>query len=462
MQTRKTLAILAVAALAVAGLTACGNGDDNGGGAETVDPTPDPNPDVAVDPDPDPDSDGSEGFTGDPVTLTWSGWDLARGTEFQDLTEAFNAQHDNITIELVDYPNAEWIVAMTADLAAGTAPDLITLRNITDAVTWGGAGQLHDVSDIVAGLDPDTAMRDVYVIGDGTWGVPFRADHWVLYYNIDMFEAAGVDLPDGTWTWDDYHDAAVALRDSGTLDTGVSPAYQHNWPSTVSAFAHVQTLPRVDLWSGDMNWLAPYYERALARDAERLQPNFGAVTTGSLHHLAEFGQQRVAMTYMGTWFMAQLIDPEQNVDDFRWGLAPVPQFDNSTTGLNNVPTTVGGPTGVGINVNLSGDELAAARVFLTWVVGPEGAMVLANRGQTAPLMTDAAMTALTSAPGMPNDELALFALGTRTVGLENLPDERSSILTQIFGDFHTEVMSGSTSIERGVENAERRFVEELG
>jgi multiple sugar transport system substrate-binding protein len=454
MKIRKTGAILAALALTAAALSGCGNG--NGDDAGTT-PAPDATEPAGDAGDDDPTPPGDDGEV---IVLRWAAWDLDRSTEFHDLAETFNATHDGIYIELVDYPNAEWEVVMTADLAAGAAPELVTIRTINNNVLWGGAGQLHDVSDLVADLDPATAMADIYRLGDGIWGVPFRADHWMLYYNIDLFEEAGVDLPDGSWTWDDFHDVAVQLRDN--LPDGVLPNYQHNWASTVSAFAHVQTLPAVDIFDGDMSWLAPFYEWAIARDNEGLQPNFGEVTTGSLHHLAEFGQQRVAMVPMGSWFMAQILDPEQDTQDFRWGVAPVPQFDRTTTGMGNVPTTVGGPTGVGINASVSGAQLEAARTFLSWVAGPEGAMVLAQRGQLAPLMTDAAMAALTGAPGMPSDELSLFAIGTRTVGLENRPDPRTGMYTQILGEFHTNVMSQSVTIEEGIRYAEATFEEEIG
>jgi len=216
------------------------------------------------------------------------------------------------------------------------------------------------------------------------YGVPYRADHWVLFYNKDLFREAGVDFPDGSWTWEDFNNAARELR--AGLPDGVFPAYQHIWPSTVSAFAHTQT-PGADLFSDDWSWLEPFYQWALERDREQLQTNFGSVTTGTLHHNAEFGQQRAAMAHMGTWFIQSMLNPEMNMDDFEWGMAPVPQFDESTTGANATPVTVGGPTGVAINAGIDGARVEAARTFLSWIAAEGGAQVLAERGQMTPLMT---------------------------------------------------------------------------
>ncbi|MDR2722740.1 MAG: extracellular solute-binding protein, partial [Cellulomonadaceae bacterium] len=292
MMNRKMLAGIGLAAAAALTLTACGgNSNNNANGAV--------------------DADGN-------ITLTWGGWDLDRVPEFNALASAFNDSQDGITVQTVDYPNSEWLTAMTADLAAGSAPDIVTLRGLPEFATWSAGGQLRDLSHIASELDPSTQSRDIFDHDGQIQGLPWRQDHWVVYYNQDLFTAAGVDFPDGSWTWDEYVETAQALKDG--LPDGVFPAYQHGWgDSTVAGFAIVQT-PGVDLFAGNFDFLAPYYERALTLDDEGLQPSFGTVTTGSLHHLGEFGQQRVAMVPMGSWFMSQLVDDGNEVDDFAWGV----------------------------------------------------------------------------------------------------------------------------------------------
>ena len=50
-----------------------------------------------------------------------------------------------------------------------------------------------------------------------------------------MFAAAGIDEPDGSWTWDDFADLAAELTSAleGT-DYRAKGAYMHNWQSTLT------------------------------------------------------------------------------------------------------------------------------------------------------------------------------------------------------------------------------------
>ena len=48
---------------------------------------------------------------------------------------------------------------------------------------------------------------------DKTWGLPWISQPVILYYNPDLFSAAGVAPPDDTWTWDTFKQAAAQLTD---------------------------------------------------------------------------------------------------------------------------------------------------------------------------------------------------------------------------------------------------------
>jgi multiple sugar transport system substrate-binding protein len=60
-----------------------------------------------------------------------------------------------------------------------------------------------------------------------TYGLPWIAQPVVLYYNPDLFSAAGVNPPDDTWTWDSFKDAAAKLTNK---DAGVYGTSFNDWP----------------------------------------------------------------------------------------------------------------------------------------------------------------------------------------------------------------------------------------
>ena len=60
-----------------------------------------------------------------------------------------------------------------------------------------------------------------YASYDGvTYGYPIRSTIEGIWYNKDMFDAAGIEYPDGSWTWDEYKAIAEKLT-SGEGDSKV-------------------------------------------------------------------------------------------------------------------------------------------------------------------------------------------------------------------------------------------------
>ncbi len=334
---------------------------------------------------------GGEETTADgPVTLTLAGWSLDSTPEFQTLADAYHEANPEVTVEVVEYPAGnDYATAMTADLAAGTAPDVYVLKNLKDFVTYSNGQQLLDVSDVVGELDPATGGLDQYEAEDGkSYAVPYRQDSWVLYYDKDLFAQAGVAEPDGSWTWEDYGTAAQDITEALSAD-GVKGTYLHNWQSTVQGFALAQG-EDADLLSGDYAYLAPFYERALALQDAGAQADFGTITTNTLTYQGEFGLQKAAMLPMGTWYTATLIAQQASgeANDFEWGIAPIPQADASTTGTDSTPVTFGDPTGLGINPKTDEAKIGAAKDFLRFAAGEEGANALAEIGITPALTND--------------------------------------------------------------------------
>ena len=331
-----------------------------------------------------------------PVTISLAGWSLATTPEFQTLADGFHAAHPNVTVELKEYDAANYDTQMIADLAAGTAPDVVTLKDLKNFYTYQAGKQLLDVSDVAKGLCDNVSGADNYEVDGKTYAIPYRQDSWVLYYNKDLFEKAGVAIPDGSWTWDDYADTAkeltTNLKAAGSTALGT---YQHSWQSTVQGFALAQT-PDVDLTDGDYSYLKPYYDRVLDLQKSGAQVDYGTVTTNKLTYQAQFGKQQAAMMLMGSWYVATLLAQQKSgdADKFDWGIAPAPQFDSSTTGTDNTPVTFGDPTGLAINAATAKDDkkLAAAKEFLAYVATAEAAKALAGIGITSSYLDDRSST----------------------------------------------------------------------
>jgi multiple sugar transport system substrate-binding protein len=396
---------------------------------------------------------------GGPVTISVSGWSLATTPEFQVLADGFTAENPDVTVELKEYDPVNYNTLLTADLAAGSGPDVIVQKEVKFVTTFQEGGQLVDVSDI--DLPEDLSGTEAYEVDGATYAVPYRQDSWVVFYNKALFDQAGVEYPDGSWTWDDYADMEADL--TSALGGAAYGGYQHGWQSTVQGFANAQA-PKADILGGDYGYFEEYYERVLAMQDEGSQIDFNTRNANQLTYQGEFGKQKAAMLPMGSWFVATLIAQQAagEADDFEWGIAPAPQYDESTAGMDNTPVTFGDPTGLAINAATEGAELEAAKDFLAYAAGSEAAQSLAEIGIMPALLNDDVVDTYFSVEGTPEDELSRFAISTHETLPENPTSNKTAAIQNILLDLHTAVMSESEPIDSAIKTAEERVANEVG
>ena len=399
-------------------------------------------------------SEAPEETTG-PVTLTLSGWSLATTPEFQTLADGFHEENPDVTIELKEYDAAEYNTLVTADLAAGVGPDIITQKEVKFVTTFQEGGQLLDVSDVE--LPDGISGADSYKVDGTAYATPYRNDSWVLYYNKALFDAAGVDYPDGSWTWDDYADAAAELK-AGGAPFG---AYQHRWQSVVQGFANAQETQGEGVLSGEYDYMAPFYDRVLDLQNSGAIIDFNTSSANQLTYQGEFGTQKAAMLPMGTWYVATLIAQQASgdADTFEWGFAPIPQVDDKTA---DEPVTFGDPTGFGINAGIDEAKVDAAKAFLAYAASEAGASSLAAIGITPALTNDAVVDAYFAVKGAPTDDLSKFAWSTHKVYPENPTSNKTATIQGILNDMHTAILSGSKSVDDAITEAQDRVKNEVG
>lgn len=142
-----------------------------------------------------------------------------------EAAERFNAEHEGTyRIDTLTNANAgsgdERLQYYQRLALADDLPDLFQL-NSAELAALSETGALHDFA---GDLDADAAWADTFQPGtfdalsgeDGEiWAIPQQRDPIGVYYNKDIWAAAGYDeLPA---TWDDFEDAARAIAEMGTI-----------------------------------------------------------------------------------------------------------------------------------------------------------------------------------------------------------------------------------------------------
>ena len=429
MKSGKTIASLAVAGVLTLGMAGCSSNNTTATNTSSA-------PGTAA---------ASTTQASQPVTLTMSGWSLSTTPEFQTLVDAFKKKDPNVTIQIKEYDPNTYENLLLTDMTAKQAPDIITIKQAKYTWQWASGGQLMDVSDIVSALPSTVTGAASYAVNGKNYGVPYRQDSWLLFYNKDLFDKAGVAVPDGKWTWDDYVAAAKQLTTS--LGGNVKGTYEHSWQSTLQGFANAQmgdnTNPSGPYFSGDYSYMLPYYQRALDLQDSGAQVTLGDITTNKLTYQAQFGKQSTAMMLMGSWYIATLVSQQKSgdADTFTWGMAPAPQVDSSTVSM---PVTFGDPTGMGINANIDPSKVAAAKEFLSFIASEDAAKALAGIGITPAMSSDAVTAAVFAGTGMPTDSLSKTAFQTHKTYPENPSGADTMNISTVLGNAHTAIMTESS------------------
>jgi multiple sugar transport system substrate-binding protein len=155
-----------------------------------------------------------------PVKLTYFTFSAAPDhlTDLNTIISAFHAQHSNITIDVQTASYNDYFTKLQTAIAGGTAPDTFEL-NYENFVSYSSAGSLLDLSSQASAdssFKPSVYYPRAYSVFNQSgkqYGLPESFSDVLLFYNKDLFDAAGVSYPTTDWTWTDELAAAQKLTD---------------------------------------------------------------------------------------------------------------------------------------------------------------------------------------------------------------------------------------------------------
>ncbi|MDR2372755.1 MAG: ABC transporter substrate-binding protein [Bifidobacteriaceae bacterium] len=175
----------------------------------------------------DPGGSKTEGGDG-PVSLSlWTVFTGSDGDILREIVDKYNDSNDKgITINLDIMPNDQLQQKLPAAISTGTAPDFV-LFGVEFLPTYVASGSLEDISDFwdKTGVDPDNYLERVVQLAqvDGKqYGTPMQYNLQYLYWNKDLFEAAGLDPDKPPATLDELADYAVKLTDPDKNQFGLA------------------------------------------------------------------------------------------------------------------------------------------------------------------------------------------------------------------------------------------------
>ena len=384
--------------------------------------------------------------------LTVACWDLASTSYYQAMKDGFEALNPGVEVVFVDLASQDYNIKASSMLAAGDTTDLFCIKELSDLQNWVAADYLLCLNDKIAAdnyaTDKYAGMEACYkfVGTDDQYALPFRADFWVLFYNKDLFDAAGIAYPTNDMTWDEYAATAKAI----TTDT-VYGTHYHTWLSAVANWAVCDGINT--LADGKYDDLKYFYELYQNLEDEGACMSYDDLKATGLHYSGAFAQGNIAMMPMGYWYAATLITYiKDGTANFNWGISAVPHLEGVAAG-----SSFGSPTGMAINKKSANADLAWK--FISWLCSEEGAKAMAATGNRPAYVSEEVAKVMAAADGFPTDETSLAALLPAAVALEWPVGEGVNEIKSIVNEEHTLIMTRESTIEEGIAAMEERAAE---
>ncbi|WP_332698308.1 ABC transporter substrate-binding protein [Halalkalibacter lacteus] len=217
------------------------------------------------------------------------------------------------SVNFVVLPENELRKKVTEDVALGAGQfDIVTIGTY-DAPIWAENGWIESLNPHFDSLSEEErnaydvedifeALRSALSYDDELYALPFYGESSMLYYNKEMFETAGIEMPESP-TWDEVAELAVKVQEANDVP-GIIIRGLPGWGEMMAPLGTI-----INAFGGswyDMDWNAqlssPETKEAVQFYVDLLdeagQP--GATTTGFTEALTLMSTGKAAMWYDAT------------------------------------------------------------------------------------------------------------------------------------------------------------------
>lgn len=291
------------------------------------------------------DGDAAEGGV---TTITfWNAYTASDRPAVEELVRRFNESQDEVVVDMTIQPNDVLTDTLLPAYQAGQGPTIVTI-DASLVPSYVEQGVFQPVGDIYDDglLDPATlpaASLEATTYDGEQYGVPFGATPTMLYWNKELFAAAGID--EAPTTMDEMAEDAVQLTDADAGQFGIAIPDREApsvwavlmWSNggdivsedrTESTFGDPESIEAVSRWSG------------LMQDEGISPVGLNGVDADTL-----FGAGKAAMLINGPWVSAGFT--EAGLD---YGIVPVPEGAAEQTAV-----------AISTNVHLNADATQAEK-----------------------------------------------------------------------------------------------------
>lgn len=268
----------------------------------------------------------------EPGTLTMWVWDENWATIIGNSIELWKAEYcPGAEVDLQVQPWGQYWDLLTTNAAGGELPDVFNMSQDRFRF-YAENGVLLDLQPYFDQYGVDTTLWGTGLVDPYRWGeagdlyaAPVNWDTIAIFYNKEMFDAAGLEYPTADWTRDDFAAAARALTDpeNDVYGAAVYAEYQAGYPNWIAATG---VTPVVDADRTMCTLTEPGSLEALnflkGLYDEGVMPSVSIMGGTSADDAFNFwASGKVAMITGGSWKLSQAVDEVT----FDWDVVQLPK-----------------------------------------------------------------------------------------------------------------------------------------
>ncbi len=377
-----------------------------------------------------------------PVTITYTNFISNDGNEdnLQTIVDAFEKENPDITVEVTTLPYGDYGTALQTDLAAGTVSDVFDIEYANYA-----SYQANGVLAPIEVANPDAyrqSLLEAYSTDGTSYALPSSFSDVVLYYNADLFDAAGLDYPTNDWTWADEQDAAEKLTDAAAGQWG-----DHQ---PISFYEYYKALAQNGgQFLNDDKTAVAFNSPEGIEAAEWLVNKSGTVmpTIEQGQGTADFDtnlfkEGKLGMLHSGIWIFGSLTDVP-----FTWDIAVEPgNTQQASAVFSNA-----------LGVSATSEHIDAASKWAEFLSSSDVTVkTRLDAGWELPPISDEAQLATYLEKGAPANRQAVFD-SLDGIALPPVVTEGQSEMQDILGEELVEAQAGRKTVEEALASAEERI-----
>ncbi|MEL6602134.1 MAG: sugar ABC transporter substrate-binding protein [Cyanobacteria bacterium J06614_10] len=395
----------------------------------------------------------------------------------QDLSRRFEADNPDIELRWVVLEENILRQRTTTDVAsAGGQFDVLTIGSYETPI-WAKRGWLKPLDQLPAEYDVDDLIDPVRtgLSHEGTlYALPFYGESSMLYYRRDLFEKAGIEVPENP-TYEQVGEWAATVHDPGNDVYGMCLRGKPGWGENM---AFLTTL--VNTFGGrwfDTDWMpqldTPEWKNAVTFYVNTLN-NYGppgASSNGFNENLALFSTGKCGMWIDATVAAGLLSNPEVSQVSDKVGFAPAPveTYPNGSNWLwawsLAIPATSRSPEAAQrfITWATSKDYIDLVAQESGWVSVPPGTRTSTYENPNYREVAPFAETVLTSIESADIESPAAEPTPYKGIQYVDIP-EFQAIGTQV-GQRMAEALANKVSVEQALERSQavaERFMRHVG